>query len=438
MANSRNNRKLIDLSLEDEQLHEAFLDICRIDGKHAASGISTSQRKRQGFLSKKEKLKKRLEKRKEIMIEQERRFALKKEAMRKAELRLTQSADLYSALTREMRDVSNSLDVLEISNSQHENKLATLNALFSQDSEVASRIQMLGFVNSYIDTRYPVKYELVPRNNGLREQFLYWVTKRNPVSWVDDEGYSQRSLTSFGPFIVKVTGWVYPNGTTSCDVSVRMFDDSVESYDNMTSTETAWHELQDYDSWKTEVRGFATSEGYPHPHISNGGGVCTGNSKSDILKHLMNSDYALVIQSVMMVLTHYNPSDPYRYLYYFEPTPNTYSSDTTCGTCGKIHMACQCDISTVSGEVVPEGFMSPCGCTYSECLANHEKHGSSSGINGTGCFPKRTSARYQVVDEGLDKPGLPSQIIEFKQAIEALGSPILRGWVEDLQNEQES
>ena len=436
------NKKEIDFSIDDDQsLLEAFLDVCRIDGAHAAKGITVAQRRKIGFETKRSKLEEKIRKRKSILLEQERRLNAKREELRRAQDRVSASADAYTNLTVELRRTNSELDNLNVRNDLHAVKLTHLNEIYSQESQMGSRVRMLGFIGDYIDKRFPVKYELVTKPNGAYDQHLYWVTKRNHVSFSDssfEHGIiHHRSLTEFGPFIVHVARYQDSIGSSHCNVTVNLIDPekAPDEYERITKPENGHKPIYEQECWSFDEKPFAVSEGYVHPHVSAEGSVCTGNSKEDILLNMKNSDYSMVIQSVMMVLTQYNHEDPYRNLSYFEryPQPN----DNGVCACGKLELLCDCTKSTVSLEVVDESFLSPCGCTYSECLEHHEKHNSTSGINGTGCFPKRTSRTYKVFAQSLESPGVPVQLNEINNAITALCSGGLSGWVSAQKNKQQ-
>lgn len=429
--------KTVTLDENPEQRIDSFIDLCKVDGAHAAKSISHSIRKKGKWENKRDRLTVKMKRRKEILQEQRRRFEAKRQELRKAEERMLKSQESYTGLSAELRMANSHIEDLEYSNSHHQQRLYALNNTFGDELSMASRVAMLSFIEDYIDTRVPIKYELEERANNEYVQRLVWVTKKNSVSWESFNGH-HISSTEFGPFIVCVSRTVYTNGNSGIDVSVRMFDENIPYADNPAYSAFISTRPNQCDDWTQTARPFAVSDGYVHPHISTGLEVCTGDSKSDIMSCMADSDYTRVIQTVMLVLTHYNEGDPYRRLDYYErlPQPETVY---TCTSCNQTLLSCECVRSTVTGEVVEEEFLSPCGCTYSECLSNHERHNTTSGINGTGCFPVRHSQRYVVSEADAQSHGFPEQLQDFETAIAEVGAQTsdqegsnLRAWVENI------
>ena len=218
--------------------------------------------------------------------------------------------------------------------------------------------------------------------------------------------------------------WV-SDGSTNLTVYVSIFDSPDQKFDEETSPV-----LEFKKSVESGAHHHRNEDGHPHPHISTEGRICLGDAQYEAIDAMKKSDYSRVIQTIMLVLTQFNDQDPHSYLYNFEPyNSNSNELDIDddkqtimCRSCAMPIVACSCVKSTVSNLVVTDpDMLSPCGCTYMECLTHHERHNSDQGINGTGCFPKRSSVRYATREgQPMDSPSVPNKIQYFQSAIQFL------------------
>lgn len=401
---------------EPNLLEQALIGMGKVDGEYAAKMLGLLGNKKTGLQHKKDRTEVRMEHRKKVLQEQRHRYKIKRAEMESAQQRMELSAGKFNELSMSVRALSHQISTVDSITAQSVGSINKVAAILSDEAAMRSRLTMLSFIEGSLDTSFPLRYELTERGDGSYDQCLYWVTKRNPVGWscrASRRKYT--SLSEFGPFVVCVRRTLSESGSAHVSTNVRMMGS--EGYESKAVSE--WNDFDDND-----LSDYIISSGHAHPHISSGGEVCLGDSQAPLLRQMEGSDYAQVVQTIMLILTQYNSRDPYRALSGFELVPSVGAADedtaTTCGACFQLHLKCVCLRSSVGGAVMQEFEKSPCGCTITECVHNHERFNSTKGINGTGCFPLRSSPDYPVTAAGKEHPGTSAKIAVFEEAIKVL------------------
>lgn len=429
MSRTQNTHKYnVDLK-EPDLLEQALIGMGKVDGEHATRMLGILERRKSGLEHKRDRTQVKLTHRKKVLLEQRQRYQIKRQEMESALRRMELSSDKFNDLTMSVRALSTELSNISSVTAQSVRSIRSVADIVNNETAMRSRLTMLSFIEGSLDTAFPLRYELKDLGDNRYAQSLYWVTMRNPVGWVDRcSDVKHTSLSEFGPFVVCVRRTISSTGSAMIAAYVRMM--------HSDATETR----SDFSGWAdlsgTMGRQYIHSGGHPHPHVSSDGIVCLGDSQTALLRQMESSDYAQVVQTIMLILTQYNSRDPYRQLYDYELVPHGesdgHNASIVCGNCSQLHVKCCCVKSSVSGAVMQSFERSPCGCTIAECVNNHERYSVGSdrsygaGINGTWCFPLRDSPDYPVTGAGKEHPGVSSKAVVFEEAIKVLGSPDFR------------
>ena len=356
------------LNVDNEELKNSFTGFSKLDSEFAANTLRENISKRAKAKNVDEKLQLRLAERVRIHEEQQRRLDLKRAAYEAAHERYRKSELRVDDLRVRLRQNCNLEEAISYSTREAEYRLTSLNELFSNEEVMQQRAMMVHSIKDLLDTSIPITYN-VREEQGTVIQELFWVTApmRLVVRPIDEDGRANGvgvpTRGFFGPFRI--------------EVSRKYSIDSMHSYMEAKCNPVGMNILD---------------SGFWHPHVSREGDICLGTAKRNIMALMKDGDYAGVIHLLMDVLTSYNPRDPYHSLSHWEPERHTHR---TCNSCNKPELFCDCSRSSVTGQVVEEKFLSPCGCTYQECLVHHERTAApGQGINGTTCVPSRHGQRF--------------------------------------------
>ena len=354
---------------------DGLMEVAGLDSGLLADSLRKSLLQIESIDKQKVAAQNKIDRRREILEEQERRREIKLQEYRRADERYSASVNKLDTLRFNYRK----LDRIETSRENLQNECVTrlglLNDVYASEETTRHRVAILHAMRDILDEDVPIKYDVtsaVQDNTdiyyGNYTQSLSWSVKNFPivVKGIDDRGQSigegYKTKTLFGPFYIEVK---------------RLFN---------TASGSAYVE--------THISAGATAitrSDYPHPHVSQSGEICLGTSKSEILELMKVGDYVGVIQMVMHVLSSYNPRDPYHKLGRWEPTR---FSATTCNQCEQPALFCDCVRDITNGCAVDKKFLNDCGASFQNCLIHHERRGPNGhGINGSPCIPRTQSQR---------------------------------------------
>ncbi len=379
----------IQLNTDSEELSKAFYKFSKLDSEFSANTLRENLTKASAAEAARSKLNTKYENRKRIRDEQYRRMMLKHEAYRAASSRYNLSNEKCESLVSQIRGQQNIVESIDYSKAEAERRLLALNELFGDEEVVRQRAMMIESIKHLLLSEEPIKYT-IEENGDFYTQKLTWHTSGFPlfVKSVDSAGQSVGegcpTKTIFGPFEVVV---------------VREFNSR-----SMSSTLSA--------SAYNRGESLHNRTDFYHPHVSRSSDICLGTAKGELISLMKTGDYAGVIFHMMSVLTSYNPHDPYSSLKNWEPNKH---DNYSCTECSKPMLFCDCTHSVVSGISVEDKFLSPCGCTFQECMTNHERtEPEGLGINGTTCRPSRHGTRFTELGE----QGLSESIANLQQQLD--------------------
>lgn len=380
----------IQLNTDSEELSKSFYKFSKLDSEFSANTLRENLTKAATAEAARSKLNAKYENRKRIRDEQYRRMMLKHEAYRAASSRYNLSNEKCESLVSQIRGQQNIVESIDYSKAEAERRLLALNELFGDEEVVRQRAMMIESIKHLLLSEEPIKYT-IEENGDFYTQKLTWHTSGFPlfVKSVDSAGQSVGegcpTKTIFGPFEVVVVR-EFNSRTMSSTLSASAYNRG-----------ESLHSLTDFY----------------HPHVSRSADICLGTAKGELISLMKTGDYAGVIFHMMSVLTSYNPRDPYSSLRNWEPNKH---DNYSCNGCSKPNLFCDCTRSVVSGSIVEEKFLSPCGCTFQECMTNHERtEPMGLGINGTTCTPSRHGRRFTELGEAKLSESIANLQIQLDQ-----------------------